>query len=493
MPIDTPQEMVVNTTALITTSGFTPTSANQNFLLGLFTTVYNELSGIVSISGVGYSGYSGEQGEQGYSGYSGTNGIIGANGASGYSGYSGGTGSNGSSGYSGYSGGSGYSGASGTPALPGNASYGEMTINANSTATSIVSANNFYQFTAGWVAGDNNGMHFNTDQIVADTAGAFETLCTISITCSLGNQNLIVQIFQNGTGITDHIVEVNMENANKVTPVTITGILGTVNIGDYFDVRIENLTSSVTTVTAEYANFSMIAVQGATGASGNSGISGYSGYSGSGYSGYSGGSGYSGYSGTSGYSGYSGYSGSGTSGYSGGSGYSGYSGFNAQASGYSGYSGTSGYSGYSGYSGQSGYSGYSGENGSGVIGGGYESQYLAKNSSTDYDVSWQGGHISINITGLATIDLTTLTENNIYLTSTNTSESISAIINGVPDHAYTLSPSGNLVVTFNATQTPLTSAGQLAMFNSSEILYGLKGENICFAQMLGLYGYYQQY
>ena len=207
------------------------------------------------------------------------------------------------SGYSGTSGYTGQSGFSGTP--PQNAAaYGEMTIDNSAGVSGITCTNQsqFYQINAMWTGGDNSGCHYNGNTIVADTAGTFTTNCTLSPIVNSTNQDLLFQVFQNGTGITDHIVQVRVSDTNETTPATITGVVAGVQVGDIFDVRVSDISSAGKVVTIWYANYNMESVSGGT-----SGYSGYSGKSGSsGYSGGTGTNGTSGYSGTSGVSGFSG-------------------------------------------------------------------------------------------------------------------------------------------------------------------------------------------
>lgn len=145
-------------------------------------------------------------------------------------------------------------------------------------------------------------------------------------------------------------------------------------------------------------------------------------FGGTGPTGPTGSNGTSGTSGSSGSSGSSGTSGSnGTSGTSGSSGSSGTSG----TSGSSGSSGTSGSSGSSGTSGTSGSSGSSGTSGQGVPSGGATGQFLAKNSSTDYDTVWSSTVISSIPPGASTDPGSTgqaaLDSNYLYIcTGTNT-------------------------------------------------------------------------
>ena len=142
-----------------------------------------------------------------------------------------------------------------------------------SAVTTMTSASTFYQITSGWVAGDNNGFTFNTDELIADVAGVFFTACTLSFSCSANNQDLTFQLFRNGAPITTHTAA-NTTTNGEIVSVTMTGVLAGILVSDTFDVRVSNATSAGKTITVYYGNYTLTAVAGATGPQGPQGLDG---------------------------------------------------------------------------------------------------------------------------------------------------------------------------------------------------------------------------
>jgi collagen type I alpha len=233
-------------------------------------------TGATGPGGTGNTGATGagSTGAQGNTGNTGATGA-GTTGAQGNTGNTGATGV-GSTGAVGNTGGTGNTGNTGSPAIAGASVYGEMTLDNNSTATTLTTQNTFYKQTAGWVAGDLNGMTFTgSDALTAGYAIAMETLFTGSFSSSGGaNQTFQVAIFQNNSIITDHIAQFKLDSTSDVYSVTITGMLASIAVNDVFDIRITCTSAASTTITLEYANFSMIAVSGANGSTGNTGATG---------------------------------------------------------------------------------------------------------------------------------------------------------------------------------------------------------------------------
>jgi len=60
--------------------------------------------------------------------------------------------------------------------------YGEMHINANSTATTVTSSDTWYQIVAGWSTGDVKNVTFSTDELVATSAGEYLVNVSFSMT-----------------------------------------------------------------------------------------------------------------------------------------------------------------------------------------------------------------------------------------------------------------------------------------------------------------------
>ena len=166
----------------------------------------------------------------------------------------------------------GATGLQGAPAQPGAASYGEMTTSA-SAVTTMTTVSTFYKISSGWTAGDNNGFTFNTDELIADVAGVYLTICTLSQSCSANNQHLEFQLFRNGVAVPTHTAQ-HESSATEVASVTLSGVLQGVVPGDTFDVRVQNATSSGKTITVYYGNLTLTAVAGATGPQGSPGADG---------------------------------------------------------------------------------------------------------------------------------------------------------------------------------------------------------------------------
>jgi len=167
----------------------------------------------------------------------------------------------------------GPTGPQGTPAVPGSAAFGEMTIDNNAAATTMTNANQYYQLTNGWTAGDNDGFTFGSSALTCNTPGTYITSCVLSVLSGTANQDLVFALCKNGTPITDHIAQVRVSNANEAVAVPISGVIASVSSGDVFDVRVQNITSAGKNITPIYANCNIEAVAGAQGPTGPTGPS----------------------------------------------------------------------------------------------------------------------------------------------------------------------------------------------------------------------------
>ena len=236
--------------------------------------------------------------------YQGATGIQGVTGIGG--GGSGGTGLQGETGIQGIQ---GIQGITGIPAFPGAAAYGEMTLNNPSggiTGVMMTNQNQYYQITNGWVAGDNSGVSFNTDELVVNTAGTYLTICTLSVEVDTPNQDIVFGIFKNGSIITDHIAQVRMDNASETSSVTVTGVVTGINSGDTFDIRVQDITEPGRLLTILYSNFNLEAISGAQGETGIQGLQGITGIGSQGIQGVTGSQGLTGIQGLQGITGWQG-------------------------------------------------------------------------------------------------------------------------------------------------------------------------------------------
>ena len=127
-------------------------------------------------------------------------GVTGPQGAAGAAGAAGATGPQGATGVTGPAGApqgspgvTGATGPAGAAATPGSAAYGSLYINNNVTATTLTTANNYYQITAGWVADGNSGTtpSAGSSNITALTTSAFEIICSLTIS-DVSNNNEIL-------------------------------------------------------------------------------------------------------------------------------------------------------------------------------------------------------------------------------------------------------------------------------------------------------------
>jgi hypothetical protein len=66
------------------------------------------------------------------------------------------------------------------------ATYGEMYISGNATATTISASATYYQVTAGWVTGLVNNVTFTTDHMVITEDGIYDLACDISMAGQTG-------------------------------------------------------------------------------------------------------------------------------------------------------------------------------------------------------------------------------------------------------------------------------------------------------------------
>ena len=197
-------------------------------------------SGYSGFSGIATSGYSGKSGYSGFSGLSGYSSDSGFSGISGYSGFSGSgvsgfsgiSGYSGISGFSGFSGISGFSGLSGLPASPGAASYGEMQIVANATPITMTLQFTPYQITTGWVGNSLNGVAYSASSLVVNTAGSYLLNCTLSFTMSFSSQEILFEVYKNGSPFDAHVSTVSATIAGRNYFVSITGIYDNIGGGD---------------------------------------------------------------------------------------------------------------------------------------------------------------------------------------------------------------------------------------------------------------------
>jgi hypothetical protein len=165
-------------------------------------------------------------------------------------------------------------GLRGQPATPGATSYGEMVIENGVTGLVLTTINVFYQITAGWAAGDLNGVTYASGALTVQNSGAYFMTASVSLNSTSSNQIYSIQIFQNGVAIPGHDAEIKLTNNTDVNSLTIAGLRTTVNAGDVFTLWAQNQSSGGQTLLVTDANFSIFAVSGATGATGASGSTG---------------------------------------------------------------------------------------------------------------------------------------------------------------------------------------------------------------------------
>ena len=135
----------------------------------------------------------------------------------------------------------GATGATGATGPIGLTAYGEMTIDANATTTTLTTHGTWYQVTAGWAAGDLNGFTFTTsDALTCGSAGDYETIAAVSAKSSGSNQQLLFAVAKNGVIITDHIIETKYNNNTDIEAGTVSGIIKGVQIGDIFTLWCQN-------------------------------------------------------------------------------------------------------------------------------------------------------------------------------------------------------------------------------------------------------------
>jgi hypothetical protein len=209
--------------------------------------------------------------------------TVGSTGATGATGSQGPVGvtvyvEDGSFGEDGVPGPAGPAGVAGAPAQPGAAAYGEMSIVANATATTLTTINTFYQITAGWAQNALNGFTFASGALTAAYNGPYLTTAAISLqSASTANMILNIQLYKNGTAVAGHNSYAKLTNTADVNSVAFTGVIDSVVAGDVFDLRIQCTSNSAVTVVVSYANLSITAIQGARGSSGAQGTDGVDG------------------------------------------------------------------------------------------------------------------------------------------------------------------------------------------------------------------------
>ena len=230
--------------------------------------LYFDGSSWINSQVVGPTGAQGVQGTQGNQGFQGPTGSTGAQGTQGTQG------TQGNQGFQGPIGITGSQGSAGAPATPGAAAYGEMYVNGNTQSLSLTSSNTYYKFGGSWLAGDLNGFTFASDHLTCGITGSYllNFVCSISIGSS--NQNIVSSIFVNGISTTHSTTETKIGNANDITTLAMTGVIGNINSGDVIDIRFKNNTSSGKTLTVSYGELAITAIQGAKGDQGFQGFQG---------------------------------------------------------------------------------------------------------------------------------------------------------------------------------------------------------------------------
>lgn len=135
-----------------------------------------------------------------------------------------------------------------TLSVGGTQVHGEMTMQANATATTIAASGTWYQVTAGWITGHADGVTFNTDHLEIVTAGHYVMTANLSF-LPVGATNKIWRFaiaIDTGSGYVFHPPYFTIETTSaSVHSIAIPGLLELgLTAGDKIGILVQNETNT---------------------------------------------------------------------------------------------------------------------------------------------------------------------------------------------------------------------------------------------------------